>query len=258
MSLTRRLNQYSASTSTLQSNFRNWKMYAAVTGSAVAMATNASADIIYSYSGLRDIQAGPIASATVNSAHPSGTAKVIIRSHASHTPGFLIGVQQDLGHGSLRGAAYLNGGQYFGFLNSSKGMLKKLSSGYLISSGRAPFQNFYNLAASQNLRTSNHTGSLAGWAASKVGFAGFSFETTGMAQRDYGWLRLEFTVGANGAADKFQVIDWGYNNTGGSILAGQGAPAPVTTPEPSTGALALLAAGAGGVLALRRRRKNAA
>jgi hypothetical protein len=231
-------------------------MYAAVTGSAVAMSTNASADIIYS--GLMNIQAGPIAGATANSAHPFDTAKVVIRSHASHTPGFLIGVQQDLGHGSLRGAPYLNGGQYFGFLNSTKGMVKKLSSGYRISGGRAPFENFYNLPASQNLRTSNHQGSRAGWAASKVGFAGFSFETTGMAQKDYGWLRLEFTLGNNGVPNKFDVIDWGYNNTGGSILAGQGAAAPVTTPEPSTSALALLAAGAGGVLALRRRRKNAA
>jgi len=42
----------------------NWQLYAAVTGSAVAMATNASAQIIGT-SGIRDIMADPIASARV-------------------------------------------------------------------------------------------------------------------------------------------------------------------------------------------------
>src|SRR5579864_4838478 len=41
----------------------NWQLYAAVTGSAMAMVTNASAQIIGS--GIRDITADPIASARV-------------------------------------------------------------------------------------------------------------------------------------------------------------------------------------------------
>src|ERR1039458_9956533 len=41
----------------------NWQLYAAVTGSAMAMVTNASAQIIGS--GIRDIMADPIASARV-------------------------------------------------------------------------------------------------------------------------------------------------------------------------------------------------
>lgn len=47
----------------LKRNACNWQMYAAVTGSALAMVTNASAQIIGS--GIRDITADPIASARV-------------------------------------------------------------------------------------------------------------------------------------------------------------------------------------------------
>jgi uncharacterized protein (TIGR03437 family) len=68
--LERRLEAYFAtlrSTSlkdALKRGAANWQLYAAVTGSAVAMATNASAQMIGS-SGIRDIMADPIASARV-------------------------------------------------------------------------------------------------------------------------------------------------------------------------------------------------
>ena len=53
------------------------------------------------------------------------------------------------------------------------------------------------------------------------------------------------------------VIDWAYNDVADALInAGEGAPAVV--PEPSTMTMALLAAGSVGVLAWRRRRKEAA
>ena len=61
--LDHRLEGYFATLRSLKHSAGNWQMYAAVTGSAMAMATNASAQIIGS--GIRDIPADPTASARV-------------------------------------------------------------------------------------------------------------------------------------------------------------------------------------------------
>ncbi|QDU55824.1 PEP-CTERM sorting domain-containing protein [Aeoliella mucimassa] len=66
------------------------------------------------------------------------------------------------------------------------------------------------------------------------------------ATNHYGWLR----VSIDNAAGTFVVHDWAYNDVPGEgIVAGQ-------VPEPST--LGLLAAGAAGVAAMRRRKKSVA
>jgi LPXTG-motif cell wall-anchored protein len=80
------------------------------------------------------------------------------------------------------------------------------------------------------------------------GFAGFRSTKTG----DLGWIDVEvFDRSADGYPDQLEIISWAYNNVGGaSIEAGQTS----STPEPNTAALGLLAAGAAGLLALRRRR----
>ncbi len=55
-----------------------------------------------------------------------------------------------------------------------------------------------------------------------------------------------------GYMTEIQALDWAYNDTAfGPIAAGEGAAAP----EPGTAALALLASGAAGLLAWRRRRR---
>lgn len=92
------------------------------------------------------------------------------------------------------------------------------------------------------------------WTAGKSAFAGFLFKTntTAGAKTDYGWVRLVFTESTNLAPDSIAAVDWGYAVNMPSS-AGQNSGAP----EPSTLALALLAAGAAGVAVLRRRRKSA-
>jgi MYXO-CTERM domain-containing protein len=55
-------------------------------------------------------------------------------------------------------------------------------------------------------------------------------------------VKLEYFEGSNNLANQIEVLG----------------PEVSATPEPATGGLAILAAGAMGVIALRRRRKNAA
>lgn len=74
-------------------------------------------------------------------------------------------------------------------------------------------------------------------------FIGLEFPINGTSH--FGWVR----VSIDNAAGKFVVNDWAYNSVPGEgLLAGQ-------VPEPTT--LGLLAAGAVGVAALRRRKKAA-
>lgn len=73
------------------------------------------------------------------------------------------------------------------------------------------------------------------------GYVGFSFDNAGTV--NYGWLAVTY----NDASQTLVVGDFAYENSGGSILAGDiGA-----IPEPSS--LGLLALGASGLLARRRR-----
>ncbi len=80
----------------------------------------------------------------------------------------------------------------------------------------------------------------------KMEYAGFQMPAS--KGGGLGWMRVEIFNGANGHPDEVEAIDGAYNDAGGGITAGQGA----TVPEPS--ALGLLAMGAMGVMAWRRRR----
>jgi hypothetical protein len=77
------------------------------------------------------------------------------------------------------------------------------------------------------------------------GFLGVRFDISG--DTHYGWVRVGVTFGST----SFRIVDWAYNSTPGEALkAGE----PI--PEPST--LSLMALGAAGLLALRRRRNQKA
>jgi hypothetical protein len=264
----------------LRRTARNWQTYAAVTGSAMAMATNASAQVIYS-GPHRDVTAGPLAVSSYvigNSARNQGlraTAKVGLKTAGGNPLGvsFRIGVDQ---FPSDLWVAYagLNGDGKIGFLThttqhngTTYHHVRKLPFGASIakaspfnrSSGNLATERF-SLAArgAPGSTTALFAGSKVlgkgGWWASRIGFAGFSFSTAPGGIKDYGWIRLGYFVGPDGAANEIEAFDWAYGAAGTPITAGE---VPSSTPEPSTGALALLAAGAAGVAALRRRRKAA-
>jgi PEP-CTERM motif len=75
------------------------------------------------------------------------------------------------------------------------------------------------------------------------GFVGFRFENAGTF--NYGWVAVTY----NDASQTLVLGDFAYENSGGSILAGATGAAPV----PEASSLALLALGATGVIARRRR-----
>jgi len=72
---------------------------------------------------------------------------------------------------------------------------------------------------------------------------------------NFGWARLEWQNAANGYPGSVTLIDYAYNDVlGAPINAGQ--VSDTSTPEPDSKAMGLLVAGAAGVLAWRRRRKQ--
>jgi hypothetical protein len=98
-------------------------------------------------------------------------------------------------------------------------------------------------------RTSLSGTMLGRFATGKTGFAGFYFNN-GVSGLDFGWLRLKVSdPNSVGYFTEIQALDWAYNDVAfAPIAAAEG-------PEPGTAALALLASGAAGLLAWRRRRK---
>ena len=120
------------------------------------------------------------------------------------------------------------------------------SSGFFRGNPRTAYFNI--LTVDGSIRT------FAGqWSMGETGFFGFAFNKGG--QRHYGWGELKFDpASANSDGYGFQVTRAYYNDTpGASIAAGDTGSA---VPEPSTLALAMLAAG--GVAAYRSRRKQPA
>lgn len=90
----------------------------------------------------------------------------------------------------------------------------------------------------------SHLGSGAGqFTVGTEGYLGFRFTTDSSNGPYYGWMRVLLTNNTSGA----QIVDWAYENSGGSIQVGVG-----SVPEPSRAALLLL--GGAGILVRRKRR----
>jgi hypothetical protein len=240
----------------------NWQMYAAAAGSALAMASSVSAGTL-TY-GTLNVTASitPFATGTkLNSVNRPVNINVGSRTQLKN---FAIkGANVGIGVGSFR-VPNTHSGSANVFLHLSRngvnglvtqaGILAKVASGAKISHGNVKFLSTDNAIGTRlglGFEEGNH-GMVSGpFTPSRTGFAGFGVHTTG-GNDYYGWIRLEFMDSPRGP-DEIEAIDYAINNVAGaSINAGQGVPA--SAPEPSTSALALLAAGAAGVLALRRRK----
>ena len=126
-------------------------------------------------------------------------------------------------------------------------LVRNLASGAAISAGQG-----FGHATFPFLRRKNNFSFTGQFLNGQSGFAGIEFKEGGNTH--YGWIRLHATIGPDNAVTE-TAVDWAYNTVAGQeILAGQGVP----TPEPGTTSMALLAAGAAGLLALRKRRKQLA
>jgi hypothetical protein len=215
----------------------DWGTYAAAAGTALAMSTNASADIIYS--GVQDVAATLIHESNVNTLQTAvfAVAGVMERANVVHDRSLNGG----FGFAQI-GAT--NPAHRLLFATTGVGQAKLYTLGQPILGGHDP---------NALLRSHTPIGAINGqWGPGTVtGFAGFKSAPTG----DLGWIRVKvFDRNSDAYPDEVEIIDSAYNNVpGAAIYAGQGIPSPV--PEPSgTAALSLLGAGAAGLLAWRRRR----
>jgi PEP-CTERM motif len=92
------------------------------------------------------------------------------------------------------------------------------------------------------------------WTASVTAFAGLNYYPLAGAPGDKGWVRLHFSDNGSGVPTDITAIDWAFQfDPDKTIKAGQTSD---TIPEPAT--LSLLALGAVGIGAMRRRRKTPA
>jgi hypothetical protein len=233
--------------------FGSWTIYAAATASALAGSTSASAGIIYSgllndsvslvpnESGVRtqiNIHAGPVDAA-------------IRIYHSANSRG--LGGFADIGFG------YVGQGAVSNVNASHPNFLKRFASGANISGGLGEFHRGIDHDKLIQ-RAPGGTQDFGFWPLkSNTGFVGVRFVTAGNTRSgsgggfDYGWLRLSFQT-FDGVPDEITLIDYAYNDVANaSIQAGQETSA---TPEPASAAMMLLATGAAGLLAMRRRRKG--
>jgi MYXO-CTERM domain-containing protein len=210
------------------------------------MATNASAGVIY-YN--QAVIVGPVANVT-RSNREHQTQNIALKSALGGNIGasFKVGLFQNFSTGGNRSGAAFFGGvtpNVSVLVTSDSFRLKQLAFGANISTAPGMWFGGAKFASEASVSTA------AGWPANATGLAGFRLSTTNHAL-DYGWVRLSETIGTDRLTNSVTASDWAYDPTGAPVTAGETASS--TTPEPSTKVLAILAAGAAGVAALRRRR----
>jgi len=139
-------------------------------------------------------------------------------------------------------------------ISTSNGNVKKLSAGDTISAGAlfnfgaGEFRNATSYATSSGSTGSGTRGSWSG-APGSSGFAGLKISD---GPTDiFAWLRFSVSNDAKGFPVDVTLIDWAYEDTGASILAGQ-----TVSAVPLPGSLGLLAMGVSGLAAFRRRKKS--
>jgi hypothetical protein len=229
------LNAYPGAPSATATHLRNWSIYAGATASALAMSTSAHASIVYVN----------LDSKTVTVTHNSGTSN---NTHLNiNGLGSLWMYVVFDGPPDPNGSAFLLESGRPGVVMAGRFNLKDFALNASITAGMQFHQGAAELI-------SNFNGHVTGSFPDGVpGFAGFQ-----LSNGDLGWVRLEWNDSTyhDGYPDHLIAIDAAYNDVAGQpILAGQGIPA--ATPEPGTMPLTLLAAGAIGIAAWKRRRKAA-
>jgi MYXO-CTERM domain-containing protein len=218
----------------------SWPLYAMAAGTALALATSAEAST------------GHVNESLCGGCSHQAVASININGHALG-----IRIWRRYGYAfsfaSHAGSAAARGNHGLSIMNTG-GDVNRLVSGAVITSGRL-FKGGYYAGRFEEFRTAWYSASRFRtarglWGRNTTAFAGLRFQSAG--QPHLGWVRVRLQdTNSDGWADTVTAVDWAYNSVAGApILAGDAG----ATPEPSTKAMALLALGAAGVLALRRRR----
>lgn len=236
---------------------KSWAGYAAATGAAVAGAHSAEATIVHV------TPPNPIG-ITINTSNTStvGSAALdidgnnvndldlslarIVSTTSSSTGGVVYNTFSDV-NGALGFPAIGGAGQWAVQSTSS---IRLLQPGDLVSSGQAFIDSggFRVLGESTVTSAGGYTGggpfSYGQFPTDGTALAGFRFQQG--SNTHYGWIRLRLESGPGGRIQTLEALEWAFESTpDGAIEAG------ALIPEPA--GLALLATGAAGVAALRRR-----
>jgi PEP-CTERM motif len=248
-----------------------WPAYATAVGSALAFTTAAEANIIYS--GVQNVTAKTTGSRvrTNTTLRQPKTFHMKVKGTAAasrfglslifrqNSPGMIPRTMQAK---ALLTAPFPSGGV---LKTGGKSFLKLLTFGKRIgplSSGATS-----KWGGAGRLRSVFHGKSAGGagssksggnWKQSRTGFAGVRFSvgaSKGKTNFDYGWVRLEWKdPNKTGYPTILTAIDWAYDNVANQPITSGDEGLVASVPEPSSLALALLAAGVAGVLAWRQHR----
>jgi hypothetical protein len=220
---------------------RNWQAYAAATGAALAAATVAAAGII---TGTGPIVAGPVtrglgafdANQNVN----IGSGQIQLRVHYNAFNSSFFGSTTRHGNAAVQGYGGLK-------LIGLGSLLKNFASGASIHNPVNPLSSVL-LSGAKLVKVSSGFGT-GNFNNGATGIAGFQLNNG-----DLGWIKLKWASG-DAYPSTLTALSWAYNTTpGAAILAGDSG----AVPEPGTASMALLATGAAGLLAWRRRRRHPA
>ena len=209
--------------------------YATVAGAALAAPAIPQADATIVYSGV------------VNFTIPSTTAGIyinVVTGVTSTTPSGAPGWDLNPWSSSSfeiwgNNSASPNDGVLDNFPGGAAGSVDNLPLGTVIDGS-------YNYGRTDS--TVETTGPTAFNLNSSNNVFGFRFLNEGTGQYDFGWARISLSTSLS--AQPRLLVDYAYEDSGGSIMAGQ-------VPEPSTLALlGVMAAGAIGVRAWRKRKNS--
>ena len=221
----------------------NWKIYAVAGGAVAATGTRATADVLV-YQGINQTLVAPASGSRNAYAHLKTVGGAVrnlrLVMGINHTDSVAhtsnLTTVPPFGGAALAGSAGLK----FYHANASSDLAKTFAAGAALP-GSQPGQSGSLARVSYN-----HNFTMS------AGTKDLGFYTAGGGA---GWIRVN-VAHLNGVASTLQVIDLAYHASGGGMMAGQLPSA--AQPVPGSMALAILAAGSDGLVAMRNAKAQVA